>query len=164
MSELNKNISALRKKKGITQEELAEGLGVTAQAVSKWENEISCPDIQLLPKIAELFDVSIDALMGVSKKNDVVMSSGQNKKSFEDLILRIKIRRNDGEKVNINLPMPVVKAAVEMGINMSIVNSNISALNNIDIDQIISLAEQGVLGNLLEVDSGHGDIVNICIE
>ena len=164
MSELNKNISALRKKKGITQEELAEGLGVTAQAVSKWENEISCPDIQLLPKIAELFDVSIDELMGVSKRNDVVMSSGQNKKSFEDLTLRIKIRSNDGEKVSINLPMPVVKAAVEMGINMSNVNSNISALNNIDIEQIISLAEQGVLGNLLEVDSGDGDTVNICIE
>lgn len=164
MSELNKNISALRKKKGITQEELAERLGVTAQAVSKWENEISCPDIQLLPKIAELFDVSIDELMGVSKRNDVVMSSGQNKKSFEDLTLRIKIRSNDGEKVNINLPMPVVKAAVEMGINMSNVSSNISALNNIDIDQIISLAEQGVLGNLLEVDSGDGDTVNICIE
>lgn len=161
MSELNKNISALRKKKGITQEELAERLGVTAQAVSKWENEISCPDIQLLPKIAELFDVSIDELMGVSKRNDVVMSS---KKSFEELTLRIKIRRNDGEKVNINLPMPVVKAAVEMGINMSNVNSNISALNNIDIDQIISLAEQGVLGNLLEVDSGDGDTVNFCIE
>jgi len=164
MSELNKNISALRKKKGITQEELAERLGVTAQAVSKWENEISCPDIQLLPKIAELFDVSIDELMGVSKRNDVVMSSGQNKKSCEDLTLRIKIRSNDGERVNINLPMPVVKAAVEMGINMSNVNSNISALNNIDIEQIISLAEQGVLGNLLEVDSGDGDTVNICIE
>ena len=42
---IGNNISALRKKKGITQEELANELGVSAQAVSKWENNSSCPDV-----------------------------------------------------------------------------------------------------------------------
>lgn len=42
--------------------ELAETLGVTAQAVSKWETKTNSPDIALIPKIAELFDVSIDEL------------------------------------------------------------------------------------------------------
>lgn len=61
---LNEQIILLRKKKGITQEELARALGVTNQAVSKWESAQCCPDIQLLPEIAAFFGVSIDQLMG----------------------------------------------------------------------------------------------------
>lgn len=63
---LNDQITFLRKQKGVTQEELANVLDVTNQAVSKWESAQCCPDIQLLPKIAKYFDVSIDELMGYS--------------------------------------------------------------------------------------------------
>lgn len=62
---LGKRIAHERKKLGITQERLAEQLGVTAQAVSKWENDQSCPDITMLPKLAEIFGVSTDALLGL---------------------------------------------------------------------------------------------------
>lgn len=65
---LNEQIAALRKKKGITQEQLAVALGVTNQAVSKWEAGQCCPDIGLLPDIARYFGVSIDELMGVEMK------------------------------------------------------------------------------------------------
>ncbi len=61
---LNENIAALRKQKGLTQEELAQVFGVTNQAVSKWESAQSCPDVALLPEIAAFFGVSVDALMG----------------------------------------------------------------------------------------------------
>ncbi|MBQ8496071.1 MAG: helix-turn-helix transcriptional regulator [Clostridia bacterium] len=61
---LNEQIAFLRKTKGITQEELATALGVTNQAVSKWESAACCPDIMLLPDIARYFEVSIDELMG----------------------------------------------------------------------------------------------------
>lgn len=57
-------ISSLRKEKGMTQDALAKQLGVTFQAVSKWENGLSCPDIVMLPELADLFGVSIDALFG----------------------------------------------------------------------------------------------------
>lgn len=60
------NISAQRKKLGLTQDALAGKLGVTFQAVSKWENGQSCPDIDLLPKLADIFSVSIDELFGRS--------------------------------------------------------------------------------------------------
>lgn len=61
---LNEQITFLRKEKGVTQEELANVLGVTNQAVSKWESAQCCPDIQLLPELADYFGVSIDELMG----------------------------------------------------------------------------------------------------
>jgi len=61
---LNEQIAFLRKQKGLTQEELATALGVTNQAVSKWESAQCCPDIQLLPDIARQFNISVDQLLG----------------------------------------------------------------------------------------------------
>ena len=61
---LGKRIVSHRKRLGLTQEQLAESLGVTAQAVSKWENDQSCPDISMLPKLAQLFGTTVDALLG----------------------------------------------------------------------------------------------------
>lgn len=53
-----------RKRLKMTQDQLAEKLGVTAQAVSKWENDQSCPDITMLPKLADIFDTTTDTLLG----------------------------------------------------------------------------------------------------
>ncbi len=64
---LGKKIAANRKRLNMTQDQLAEKLGVTAQAVSKWENDQSCPDITMLPKLAEIFGVSTDTLLGCEK-------------------------------------------------------------------------------------------------
>ena len=61
---LNDTICFYRKKQGLTQEELAVKLGVTNQSVSKWESAQCCPDISLIPKLADIFDVSIDELFG----------------------------------------------------------------------------------------------------
>ena len=57
-------IARHRKEKGLTQEALAGLLGVTNQAVSKWEGDICCPDIQLLPPLADALGLSLDALFG----------------------------------------------------------------------------------------------------
>ena len=61
---LGKRITANRKRLGLTQDQLAEQLGITAQAVSKWENDLSCPDISILPKLADIFGVTTDELLG----------------------------------------------------------------------------------------------------
>ncbi len=65
---LCERIAKLRKQRGFTQEQLATRLGITYQAVSKWENEQSCPDVSLLPMIAEVFQISLDELFGIRKK------------------------------------------------------------------------------------------------
>ncbi len=79
-----KTIKALRAHKGITQEELASHLGVTYQAVSKWERDEGYPDITLLPLIANFFDVSTDELLGVdvSKKQEAIEAIVTNANRF----------------------------------------------------------------------------------
>lgn len=59
-------IKELRKKRGMTQEQLAEYLNVSSQSVSKWENETAYPDITLIPSIAAVFEVSTDHLFGIN--------------------------------------------------------------------------------------------------
>ena len=61
---IGKRIATNRKRLGLTQEQLAEQLGITAQAVSKWENDQSCPDINVLPALADIFGISTDVLLG----------------------------------------------------------------------------------------------------
>lgn len=58
-------ISALRKEQGMTQAELAAKMNVTDKAVSKWERDLSCPDVNALPRLAEIFDISVDELMQI---------------------------------------------------------------------------------------------------
>lgn len=57
---IGNKIKALRRERGITQEQLAESIGISFQAVSKWENDISLPDITLVPALASYFNISID--------------------------------------------------------------------------------------------------------
>ncbi len=67
---LGKRIMAHRKKLGLTQDKLAEMMGVTAQAVSKWENDQSCPDITTLPQLADIFGTTTDELLGRAVPRD----------------------------------------------------------------------------------------------
>jgi len=64
------NLKQFRKDKDLTQEEVAEMLGVSPQSVSKWERGDAMPDITLLPALANLYNVSVDALIGMDKIND----------------------------------------------------------------------------------------------
>ena len=74
--EIGNQIKALRQRKGVTQEALAEHLGITAQAVSKWERSTATPDIALLPSLSAFFGVTIDELFALS--DDTRMERIQN--------------------------------------------------------------------------------------
>lgn len=75
-------ISSLRKENGMTQLELAEKMGVTDKAVSKWERDLSCPDLNFLPKLAELFHISVDELMQVKTTS----AASTNKENIRDIV------------------------------------------------------------------------------
>lgn len=62
---LGARIATLRKEKGMTQLELAQQMGVTDKAVSKWERDLSCPDINTVPRLAEVLGVSLEDLMQI---------------------------------------------------------------------------------------------------
>ena len=105
------NIRELRRKHHITQEQLADKLGVSYQSVSRWENDTCYPDMELLPALSRIFSVSIDHLLGVSEedKNDKVMEllkrfskAATEPKDRETLIsLIIALRRDYAECLSI---------------------------------------------------------------
>ena len=70
MKTIGEMISSLRKEKGMTQNELAEKMNVTDKAVSKWERDLSCPDINTISKLANILDVSVDELLQAKKKEN----------------------------------------------------------------------------------------------
>ncbi|MCI7680240.1 MAG: helix-turn-helix domain-containing protein [Clostridiales bacterium] len=66
---LSENIKNLRKRAVMTQEQLADKLGVTRQTVSKWKNNMSVPDADILSEMADVFDVSVSELLGYGADN-----------------------------------------------------------------------------------------------
>ena len=79
---IGKNIAKYRKLLGLTQEELGVKLGVTNQAVSKWESEVSMPDVMLLPEIATVLGISLDDIYGIAKEPKKVSVSADDFPSF----------------------------------------------------------------------------------
>lgn len=78
-------IAALRKAQGMTQLELAEKMGVTDKAVSKWERDLSFPDVSSLPKLAEIFGVTVDELMQV-KAAGAKMDETEKRDSIAEIL------------------------------------------------------------------------------
>ncbi len=80
---INLKISILRKKKGITQQELGDALGISYQTISKWENGVTMPDIVMLPELAEYFNVTVDEILGLRPlKEEEYLSGKTDTKEF----------------------------------------------------------------------------------
>lgn len=160
---IGNRIAKFRKAKGLTQEELANHMGVSSQAVSKWENDASCPDISLLPQLSKILGVTTDELL-TGKNDQVQMVPVPERKSLDQLTLRIKVDSAEGDKVRVNLPMSLVKVGLEMGMDISGSMNGAAALKSVDLSKILELAERGAIGKLVEVESADGDNVEIVVE
>ena len=95
MKNVDLKIAVLRKLRGFTQQELADLLGVSFQTVSKWENHVTMPDITMLPALAELFEVSVDELLGLKPlAEEVYLSRGTAEAGYweerADWLLRVR--------------------------------------------------------------------------
>ena len=162
---IGKRIATLRREKNLKQDDLAQMLEVSPQSVSKWENDQTCPDISLLPKLAKILGVSVDELLSGKQELQPVVTlvPEDQRKDIKDMVLRIVVDSADGEKVRVNLPMALVQLAMEMGMEMPQVSGN-DALKDIDWAQVMELVRHGAMGNLIEVESADGDIVRIFVE
>ena len=161
---IGKRIAALRKEKGLTQEELAQHMGVSGQAVSKWENDQTCPDISALPRLARLLGVTVDELLeGKEETPAVRVLPPAERKDLKDMMLRVIVDSADGDRVRVNLPMALVEVAMEIGMEMPQINGQ-DALKGVDLNKVLRLVREGLVGNLVEVDSADGDKVRVFVE
>ena len=162
---IGNRIAKFRKAKNMTQEELANLLGVSSQAVSKWENDASCPDISLLPQLSKVLGITTDELL-TGKNDQVKMVPAEHRKPFDQLVMRIKINSTDGDKVRVNLPMPMIKVCMEIGMNMlpNMGGEQAEVFKNVDMSKLVQMVELGMTGKLVEVESADGDTVEILVE
>ena len=158
-------LARLRKEHDYTQNDIADKVGVTSQAVSKWENDQASPDIDIIVKLADLYDITTDELLGKEKPAATSFQEKPTKKSLDKMFFKIKVHdAEDGDDVNVNLPLALVRIFVnkESG-KINILNGNRN-LENIDFRQLIEMVEQGVVGELISVDSKDGTTVRISVE
>ena len=143
---IGENIARLRKEKGWTQVELGEKLGVSNQAVSKWESEMTFPDVMLLPYIAELFEVSIDDLYNEAYQTDLIIENSQNKnfENEDNRVLVISVKSKD-TVIKTRVPVKAIRALL--------VNEKVK--DEIDLED----EEATLLYDV--IDSAKGEIVNV---
>ena len=159
METLGLRIARLRKEKGLTQEDIANKFNISTQAVSKWENDASSPDIMILRDLSALLGVTIDFLLYGEEETKVRIE----KKDINKMIMKIKVLSSEGDDVVVNLPMPIIMLALEKGLDLPKLKGS-KALNEINLNEVISLVEQGVVGELVSVKSSEGYIVSIIVE
>ena len=164
MDTIGTRIARRRKELGMTQEDLAVKLGVSAQAVSKWENDASCPDISLLPNLVKTLNITTDELL-TGKTSKVQVLPEPQRKSLDELTMRIYVFSAEGDKVKVNLPMSLVKVCLEVGVSIAPhFVDGIDALKTLDFGKIMDLAERGLIGKLVEIESADGDTVEVVVE
>lgn len=155
-----------RNEKGYTQEQLAERLSVTPQAVSKWENDSAYPDIALIKKLAKELGCSVGELLSEEKETGYVPPE---KVDTSRMLFKIRVNSSDGDRISVNIPVKILEMLGENKQFLSSVSigegKNLdSALGGIDIPAILQMVSLGVFGKLVEVDSADGDHVEIYVE
>lgn len=153
-------IAHLRKQADMTQEELAGKLSVTAQAVSKWENGITSPDISLLGILAGIFHITTDELLGIEAPRAYSVTAKENE-DLSKLMLKIRVISDEGDKINVNLPMNIITMFLENGQELKFGNSDLS---NLDWKMISESIKNGLRGKIVEVNSADGTLVEIVVE
>lgn len=166
MKTIGQNIATYRKEKRITQETLAEICSVSPQAVSKWENDVSYPDITLLKPLSRAFGVSVDELLDDGEGPVTKLTAAEP--NIDKMFLRVRVNSKGGDKVNVNLPVKLIEVVVGNETLMSKLGGDgekgAAWVKSIDFNQILALISLGVTGKLVEVQSADGDVVEVWVE
>lgn len=160
---IGKKLYELRKQSGFTQDYIAEQLGVSAQAVSKWENDIACPDIMTLPNIAELYGITIDELFKNEEVQSNVKFEKKEKINENELIFRVYVDTAQGDDIKVNLPYLLVKELINVGKDISGVFAGVD-LSEVNFESIFKMVELGVLGEIVTVKTQNGDDIRVVVE
>ena len=178
---LGEKLNLMRKNSGFTQEEIAVRLGVSPQAVSKWENDLSCPDIMLLPEIAKLYGKTVDELLStddfnvkagniedkITEQNAAIKEDNLRKKSNNGkMFLKVNVISQNGDNINVKLPVTLLESIKGLLGNIKINNAAVGGLDlsKIDFDMIFELVDSGVMGEIVNVVSQNGDVIKVFAE
>lgn len=162
---IGSRIAQARKALGYTQEDFSQMLDVTAQAVSKWENDVSCPDIQLLPKIADILGMTTDELL-TGKKTQAKEETQKTEQTIDidtsNLKININVMKPGQNPVNVSLPLSMVKKFAKIGNGISGIMGN-GAIDSVKFDEILELVENGATGEILNVaaEDNTNIVINI---
>jgi len=186
---IGSRIAKLRRDKGITQDQLAERMGVSPQAVSKWENGIACPDISLLPALAGFFGISIDELLTGNGHTPAqapaweapprrqepngngcappgaaafVGSEPMLPARNEKDVVKIRVRTAAGDTVQVSLPLRMVEAVVRFGSRLALPIGGID-LSGIDLNEVLRAVEAGASGEIVDVQKPSGEHITVVI-
>ena len=151
MNTIGQNIAYFRKQKNMTQEELAEKMSVTAQAISKWECDASYPDIITVQALSKVLGVSVTELL------DGIQTPAQINDAPQEIIDRRIVRievKTDGTTIVTRFPVPAMKKAIENGTLERLIGDDFE-----EVASILGMIDAGMTGRLVDVNTPDTQVV-----
>ena len=149
---IGQNIAYFRRKAGMTQEELSEKMAVTAQAVSKWENDLSYPDLACVADLAKILGTTADGILyGESAVPKVELAETDH---VEKRMMVISVKVNGAkELVNVRLPVALILKAYESG-KLGMLLGDAAE----QVESVVEIIKAGTVGTVLEVHTEDTDV------
>ena len=157
---IGQNIAYYRKQAGYTQEELAEKMNVTAQAVSKWENDLSYPDLECVGRLARVLDTTVESIVTGEPAEARVRLSDEQKTQGKILKITVHNRAEGGFSVTVRFPLELVLRAAEDGTLGELLGED--AVSGVTAG--ISAMKSGTVGTIVDVRSDEQDVTIEVIE
>ena len=145
---IGEHIAYYRKKAGMTQEQLSEKMGVTAQAVSKWENGLTCPDLDSVARLSEILGVSVEQLVHGDAAVPSVSVVETPQVGRRVLCIQVQTKTPEVFNVTVRFPVELILKAYEMGCLESLVGDEACF-----VEQAIEMIRQGAIGSLVDVET-----------
>ena len=159
MNTIGQNIAELRKKKGLTQEELAEKMCVTAQAVSKWERDASYPDVTVLSALAQALGVSVAAIIEGEQSVPKLKEAAADAIARRVLVIKFHMGPANMD-MKVQFPVTALKKMMDNGMLLQMIGEE-------DYPQVSSMLESavetGCVGPIMSVDNNDMQ-VRIAVE
>ncbi len=154
---IGQNISVYRKKAGMTQEELSEKMNVTSQAVSKWENDLSYPDLETVNRLSRVLGTTVDVILNGEETVPAVKAADSENIEKRILVLSTKVKEPEEIMATVRFPMELLyklKATDKL--------AEVIGKDNIKwVEEALDIAKAGVVGTVL---CTHTEEVDATIE
>ena len=151
---IGQNIAYYRKKCGLTQEELSVKMNVTAQAVSKWENDLSYPDLACVNALAKVLDTTVNSLInGEEDLSGIAVSQNDDYKK-KILVISLESKKKDHPgKLKLRLPLQLILEAKDHELMKSFLEGS-----GFDVEMLISAVKLGSVGPIMDLESDKGNV------